>query len=144
LASASALKVTTADTRAVIDYSFALLARGGPSRADLVRSMVNGRLYVERTPADDATDHAIADGPLQPDALRVALSRTLADRVDGVDVHGYGIGDVIDLPSADARSLIAKAWAIPDRRQRDRPHTTERRRAHATADERSFDRTDRE
>lgn len=59
--------------------------------------------------------------------MRVVLQRKLADVMDGVDLRGYATGDVIDLASADARLLIAEAWAIPDRRHQQFPHSVERR-----------------
>lgn len=47
--------------------------------------------------------------------MRVRLLRKLADRLDGIDVSGYGEGDVIDLPRAQAHLLIAEQWALPFR-----------------------------
>jgi hypothetical protein len=44
--------------------------------------------------------------------MRVRLVRKLADVIDGVDISDYGVGDVLDLHSDEARLLIAEDWAI--------------------------------
>jgi len=43
--------------------------------------------------------------------LRVRLIRKLAERVNGVDLSKVHVGDSFDLPSKDARILIAEGWA---------------------------------
>jgi hypothetical protein len=43
--------------------------------------------------------------------LRVRLIRKLAERVNGVDLSKVHVGDSLDLPSKDARLLIAEGWA---------------------------------
>ena len=43
--------------------------------------------------------------------LRVRLIRKLAERVNGVDLSKVHVGDALDLPSRDARILIAEGWA---------------------------------
>lgn len=43
--------------------------------------------------------------------LRVRLIRKLAERVNGVDLSKVHVGDSLDLPSWDARILIAEGWA---------------------------------
>ena len=43
--------------------------------------------------------------------LRVRLIRKLAERVNGVDLSKVRAGDSLDLPSKDARILIAEGWA---------------------------------
>ena len=53
--------------------------------------------------------------------MKVRLSRVLADYLDGIDVRNRRAGDVLDLPDAEARLLIAEQWAIPERRSTDRP-----------------------
>jgi hypothetical protein len=45
--------------------------------------------------------------------MQVRLVRKLADRVNGVDLTRFAIGDTIDLPERDARMLIAEGWAVP-------------------------------
>jgi hypothetical protein len=45
----------------------------------------------------------------------VRLTRKFADQIDGVDLDGFQVGDVFDLPPAEARLLIAEAWAVPER-----------------------------
>lgn len=50
--------------------------------------------------------------------MKVVLLRKLAEEsMDGVDVRNYRVGDVLDLPAADARVLVEERWAIPDRRR---------------------------
>jgi hypothetical protein len=49
---------------------------------------------------------------IQP-AMRVQLIRKLAERADGVDLSAYREGDTLELPSHDAKVLIAEQWAIP-------------------------------
>jgi len=43
--------------------------------------------------------------------MRVRLTRKLADRIDGVDLRGCVVGDVLELPRAQASLLIAEEWA---------------------------------
>lgn len=43
--------------------------------------------------------------------LRVRLIRKLADFVNGVNLTKVQVGDCVDLPSKDARMLIAEGWA---------------------------------
>jgi len=49
---------------------------------------------------------------------RVRLVRKLADELDGIDVSTFREGDVIELPRAQARLLIAEGWALPCRDSR--------------------------
>ena len=48
--------------------------------------------------------------------MRVVLTRKLADCVDGVELSGWRVGDVLDLPDQEASLLLAERWAIRDRR----------------------------
>ena len=48
--------------------------------------------------------------------MRVLLTRKLADCIDGIDLSGYKVGDVLELPPSEARLLIAEQWAIRERR----------------------------
>jgi hypothetical protein len=48
--------------------------------------------------------------------MRVWLTRKYAERLNGVDLSGRHVGDVIDLPQAEAKLLVAEEWALPDRR----------------------------
>lgn len=48
--------------------------------------------------------------------MKVVLLQKLADRMDGVDVRAYRVGDVLDLTPPEAHLLIAERWAIADRR----------------------------
>lgn len=53
--------------------------------------------------------------------MRVRLVRKLADQVDGIDLKGRDVGDVIELAEPDARVIVAEQWAIPARRRADGP-----------------------
>ena len=43
--------------------------------------------------------------------MKVRLTRKLAERIDGVDLADFRVGDVLDLPPAEARLVIAEQWA---------------------------------
>jgi hypothetical protein len=43
--------------------------------------------------------------------MRVRLVRKLAERIDGIDLSNYKIGDVLELPARKARLLFAEGWA---------------------------------
>jgi hypothetical protein len=43
--------------------------------------------------------------------IRVQLVRKLANRLNGVDLAPYAVGDVIDLPERSAAILISEGWA---------------------------------
>ena len=53
--------------------------------------------------------------------VRVWLTRKLADCIDGVDLSGQEVGDVLELSSRDASLLLAEGHAEPDRRKMVRP-----------------------
>jgi len=53
--------------------------------------------------------------------MRVRIVRKLADQVDGIDLSGRHVGDVIELPEPDARVIVAEQWATPARRSADGP-----------------------
>ena len=42
--------------------------------------------------------------------VHVRLTHKLADRLDGVDVSQFSVGDVIDLPESEAAALIREGW----------------------------------
>jgi len=48
----------------------------------------------------------------------VRLTKKLADCLDGVDLAGRHVGDLLDLPAREARLLIAEHWATPAERRR--------------------------
>ena len=52
--------------------------------------------------------------------MRLRLTRKLADAIDGVDLKPHQVGDVLDLPVAEGRLLIAEQWAILERRNEQR------------------------
>jgi hypothetical protein len=43
--------------------------------------------------------------------MRVRLIKKLADTIDGIDLAGCRVGDILDLPRRAARLLIAEQWA---------------------------------
>jgi hypothetical protein len=45
--------------------------------------------------------------------VQVRLIRKLAECIDGVNLEGFTVGDVLDLPPRSARILIAEQWAVP-------------------------------
>jgi hypothetical protein len=45
--------------------------------------------------------------------MRVRLIKKLAEKIDGVDLTGRSVGDLLNLESRDARLLIAEQWAVP-------------------------------
>jgi hypothetical protein len=50
--------------------------------------------------------------------MRVRLIKKLAPHVDGVDLSHHEVGTVLDLPSTQARLLIAEGWAVRERRHK--------------------------
>ena len=61
--------------------------------------------------------------------MRVVLTRKLAERVDGIELSGWRVGDVLELPDQEASLLLAERWAIPDRRSTTMAAPVERRRS---------------
>jgi hypothetical protein len=56
--------------------------------------------------------------------MTIRLTRKLAERIDGVDLRGKHVGQVLDLPVRAARLLIAEGWAqMVERRRRPRAGT---------------------
>ena len=45
--------------------------------------------------------------------IRVQLIRKLANRLNGVDLTAYAVGQVVDLPERAASILLAEGWALP-------------------------------
>ena len=60
--------------------------------------------------------------------MRVVLTRKLAECVDGVELSGWRVGEVLELPDQEASLLLAERWAIPDRRVVNAAAPVERRR----------------
>lgn len=62
--------------------------------------------------------------------MKVRLTRKLAPCVDGIDLNGAEVGDVLTLADYEARLLIAEGWATDrERRRSDAPPVpVERRR----------------
>ena len=60
-------------------------------------------------------------------SVKVRLVKKLAEVIDGIDVSGNRVGDVLDLPAEQARLLIAEEWAITERRYRSSPTRWRRR-----------------
>jgi hypothetical protein len=51
--------------------------------------------------------------------VKVRLTKKLAERLDGVDVSRNHVGDLLDLPPAKARLLVAEEWAVAEERRRE-------------------------
>lgn len=45
--------------------------------------------------------------------VRIRLTRKLAASLNGVDLSSLSVGDVVELPEAAARMMIAERWAEP-------------------------------
>jgi hypothetical protein len=43
--------------------------------------------------------------------MLVRLTRKLADMIDGIDLSGYKVGELLQLPVHEAKLLIAERWA---------------------------------
>jgi hypothetical protein len=48
-------------------------------------------------------------------AMKVRLTKKLAECIDGVELNDARVGDVLDLPAPQARLLLAEQWAVPHR-----------------------------
>lgn len=55
-----------------------------------------------------------------PSIMKVWLTRKHAERIDGVDLRAYEVGDTLDVPPEDARILLAEQWAAIERRANER------------------------
>jgi hypothetical protein len=45
--------------------------------------------------------------------IRIQLIHKYADRINGVDLASYTVGDVLDLPEPSGAILIDAGWALP-------------------------------
>ena len=45
--------------------------------------------------------------------MKVRITHTLAELIDGIDLSHVSPGEVVDLPARDAVILIAEGWALP-------------------------------
>jgi hypothetical protein len=63
----------------------------------------------------------------------VRITRRLAERVNGVDLSGRVVGDLIDLAQRDAELLIAEGWATGIVTERRCGHDRRRARTPNTA-----------
>ena len=50
--------------------------------------------------------------------MNLRLTRKLAEVIDGVDLTGRAVGDIVKLPASEARLLIAEGWAVEDTKGR--------------------------
>lgn len=48
------------------------------------------------------------------------MRKKYAERIDGVDLSRYRVGDTLNLPPKEALLLLAEDWASPERRVRSR------------------------
>ena len=54
--------------------------------------------------------------------MAVRLTRKLAEKIDGVDLSAFRVGDVLHLPFRSAWLLMAEGWAeMIERRRQPRP-----------------------
>jgi hypothetical protein len=53
--------------------------------------------------------------------MKVILTQKLADKLDGIDLARFRVGDVVDVSQSEAGLLVAEGWAMFDRRVRSRP-----------------------
>ena len=76
----------------------------------------------DKAPLSRARRAAVTRSAIErwPPVTSVRLTRKLADVLDGVDLTDHKVGDIIRLPQHEADVLLAKKWAIPERRVRDR------------------------
>ena len=44
--------------------------------------------------------------------MRIRLTRKLAQRLDGIDLSPYAVGDVFEAPRTEAELLIAEGWGV--------------------------------
>jgi hypothetical protein len=44
--------------------------------------------------------------------MLVRLTQKLAERINGIDLSGRAVGDVVDLPDREALVLVAEGWAV--------------------------------
>ena len=84
-----------------------------------------------RQPSTDGieTEGFVTDLAVKTTAMRVRVTRKLADCLDGVDLSRCGEGDVIELPEPEARLIVAEQWAMPARRASDREAVAADRRS---------------
>ena len=57
--------------------------------------------------------------------MRVVLIKKLAEIIDGIDIRPYHVGDLLDLPTNEARLIVAENWAFADRRASVRCESTD-------------------
>jgi len=50
--------------------------------------------------------------------MKVRLTKKLAERIDGVDLSDYHVGEVLELSARESRVLIAEEWATARERRR--------------------------
>jgi hypothetical protein len=63
--------------------------------------------------------------------VRIRLTRKLALVLNGIDVSHLNVGDVMELPPASAKMMVAEGWAAPV----DEPEITHLLVQHATHSE---------
>ena len=69
-----------------------------------------------RVEGGHAGQEKAGDDSERPMDLR--LTRKLAEVIDGVDLTGRAVGDIVKLPASEARLLIAEGWAVEDTKER--------------------------
>ena len=69
--------------------------------------------------------------------MRVWLTRKLAERIDGVDLSGRQVGDVLELSPREAALLMAEGHAERDRRATVRASAQQSSRGRAKPEDRA-------
>ena len=90
----------------------------------LIAPLSWNRTPASRLPASINSAHPGATIAIGVDVMMIRLTRKLADMIDGIDLSAYKVGQVITLPVAAARLLIAERWAEMIERRK-RPRTPE-------------------
>ena len=66
--------------------------------------------------------------------MKMVLTRKLADRIDGVDLSGFRVGECLEISDDEAQLLAAEGWAVQERRRHPRPHAARQRGQSANLD----------
>ena len=53
--------------------------------------------------------------------MRIRLTRKFADFINGIDLTGRRVGEIIDVPAHEAEILLAEQWASPAYDSQPRP-----------------------
>ena len=82
-----------------------LSARAAP------RARGPGKMVLFKARVGSSTNWPTRRGSSKVPVVKVLLTRKLAECIDGVDLSDRHVGEVIDVPPAQARLLLAEEWA---------------------------------